>query len=106
MDCVQDPGVRTFCTGYDLEGNAYEWGRNDISRIYRSCHSHDYLQSKWSSTEISHNKRYKLKKAGARIRKKIQNLVKDIHCKFTKYLCENYKVLLLDVLEVRRQGQC
>jgi hypothetical protein len=30
-----DPGMRTFCTGYDPDGIIVEVGKSDISRIYR-----------------------------------------------------------------------
>jgi putative transposase len=65
------PGVRTFCTGYDLDGIIVEAGKSDISRIYRLCYHYDKLQSKWSQPEINHRKRYRYKKAGARIQRRI-----------------------------------
>ena len=44
-----DPGVRTFMTGYDPSGQAVEWGKNDISRIYQLSHIYDKIQSKHDS---------------------------------------------------------
>jgi putative transposase len=41
-----DPGVRTFFTGYDLDGIIVEVGKSDISKIYRLCYHYDKLQSK------------------------------------------------------------
>jgi 1,4-dihydroxy-2-naphthoyl-CoA synthase len=41
-----DPGMGTFCTGYDPDGMIVEVGKSDISRIYRLCNSYDKLQSK------------------------------------------------------------
>jgi transposase len=38
-----DPGMRTFCTGYDPNGIIVEVGKSDISRIYRLCYSYDKL---------------------------------------------------------------
>jgi hypothetical protein len=38
-----DPGMRTFCTGYDPDGIIVEVGKSDISRIYRLCNSYDKL---------------------------------------------------------------
>ena len=56
-----DPGIRTFCTGYDPDGLVVEWGKGDIGRIHRLCVAVDRLQSKWSQKEVRHNKRYKYK---------------------------------------------
>jgi putative transposase len=76
-----DPGVRTFCTGYDPDGIIVEVGKSDISRIYRLCNSYDKLQRKWSQPEVKHRKRYSYKKAGARIQFRIRNLVDEFHKK-------------------------
>jgi putative transposase len=65
-----DPGVRTFLTGYDADGKIVEWGTKDMSRIYRLCKAVDDLQSRWS--QITHRKRYKIKRAARRIRLKIK----------------------------------
>jgi putative transposase len=75
-----DPGVRTFCTGYDPDGIIVEVGKSDISRIYRLC-NYDKLQRKWSQPEVKHRKRYSYKKAGARIQFRIRNLVDEFHKK-------------------------
>ncbi|CAG8798034.1 35873_t:CDS:2, partial [Racocetra persica] len=72
-----DPGVRTFSTGYSPSGLTIEWGKNDIGRIYRLCYALDKLQCKWSQKEVRHKKRYKLKRAARRIRKKIRNLIDE-----------------------------
>ena len=90
-----DPGVRTFSTGYSPSGMAIEWGKGDIGRIYRLCHALDKLQSKWSQSDVRHRKRYKMKKAARRIRKKIRNLVDELHKKFIKWIVEQYHTVLL-----------
>jgi hypothetical protein len=64
-----DPGMRTFCSGYDPDGIIVVVGKSDISRIYRLCNSYDKLQSKWSQPEINYRKRYRYKKGGARIQR-------------------------------------
>jgi putative transposase len=79
-----DPGRRTFCTGYDPDGIIVKLGKSDISRIYRLCNSYDKLQSKWSQPTIKHSKRYRYKKAGARIQRRIRNLVDEFHKKTPK----------------------
>lgn len=94
-----DPGVRTFMTGYSPEGTITEWGSGDMQRIFRLCHTHDKLQSKWSQKEVRHRKRYRLKKAARRVRKKIRNLVDEVHKKLTKWLVSNYETILLPKFE-------
>jgi transposase len=39
-----DPGVRTFCTGYDSDGIIVEVGKSDILRIDKFCYHYDKLQ--------------------------------------------------------------
>lgn len=94
-----DPGVRTFMTGYSPEGTLVEWGSGDMQRIFRLCRVHDKLQSKWSQKQVKHRKRYRLKKAARRIRKKIQNLVDEVHKKLTKWLVSSYETILLPKFE-------
>lgn len=94
-----DPGVRTFMTGYSPEGTIIEWGKGDVQRIYRLCHAHDKLQSKWSQKGVRHRRRYRLKKAARRIRKKIRNLVDELHKKLTKWLVSSYETVLLPKFE-------
>jgi putative transposase len=62
-----DPGMRTFYTGYYPDRIIVEVGKSDISRIYKLCHHYDKLQSKWSQPTTKHAKRYRYKKAEARI---------------------------------------
>ena len=44
-----DPGVRTFMTGYNPSGEAIEWGKGDINRMYRLCLNYDRIQSERDS---------------------------------------------------------
>ena len=96
-----DPGVRTFVTGYDPSGMVCEWGKNDIGRIVRLCHVLDKLHSKWSGKDVRHRRRYRLKRAGRKIRKRVRNLVDEFHKKLSKWLCENYRVILLPVFKTQ-----
>ncbi|GBB95212.1 hypothetical protein RclHR1_00250010 [Rhizophagus clarus] len=92
-----DPSVRTFMTGYDPSGMAVKWGKNDIGQIYRLCHAYDKLQSKRDQIHGKRNKRkrYRLHHVMLRIHKKIRYLVNDCHYKLVKWLCENYRIILL-----------
>jgi putative transposase len=94
-----DPGMGTYC-GPDRI--IVEVGKSDISRIYRLCYSYDKLQSKWSQPEINHRKRYRCKRAGARMQRRIRSLVDEFHKKTTKWACENYYSIFLPKFETQK----
>ena len=97
-----DPGVRTFASVYGSDGVCLEVAKGDYGRIYRLGCSVDKLQSKWSQKGVNHKKRYKLKKAAKNIRKKIKNLVRDVHDKLIKYLVTNYSIILLPIFQTQK----
>jgi putative transposase len=97
-----DPGIKTFCTGYDPDGIIVVVSKSDISRIYRLCNSYDKLQSKWSQPTTKHLKGYRYKKAGARIQRRIRNMVDKVHKKVTKWVCENYNTIFLSKFETQK----
>jgi hypothetical protein len=66
-----------------------ELGKSDTSRIDKLCYHYDKLQSKWSQPTTKHSKRYRYKKAGARIQRRIRNLVDEFHKITTKWTCKN-----------------
>lgn len=94
-----DPGVRTFMTGYDADGILCEWGAGDMRRIYRLCRAHDKLQARWSEPDVRHRQRYCMRVAARRIRLKIRNLVDEVHKRLAKWLCENYRCIVLPKFE-------
>src|SRR5690606_26014332 len=69
---------------------------------YRLCYALDKLQSKWSQKDIKHRKRYRLKRAARRIRKKIRNLVDEVHKKLSKWIVENHHMVLLPKFETQK----
>ena len=93
-----DPGVRTFMTGYDPDGATFEWGKRDMGRINRLCYAFDKLQSK-IDTSTSAVKKRRMRKAGIRLQQRIRNLVDEVHKKLAKWLCEQYRVILLPKFE-------
>lgn len=103
-----DPGVRTFMTGYDPQGKTYEWGKGDMSRITRLAISSDKLISiinnkesiKNKNTKMKHKERYSLQKAYLRINQKIRRLVNDMHEKLSRWLVDNYRVIVLPEFNV------
>jgi len=96
-----DPGVRTFQTGYTDDSEIMEFGKQDIGKILSLCRHLDKLQSKWSQPDVTHRKRYRLRRAAKRMRTRIQDLVRDCHHKVAKYLCENFTTVLLPLFETR-----
>lgn len=100
--CSLDPGVRTFQTIYDPSGAVIEIGAKDLSRLYRLCDAADKLQSRRASVHGDGNKRYRMQRAILRINRKIRRLVSELHCKVTKFLVDNYSVVLLPSFETSR----
>lgn len=90
-------GVRTFLTGFD--GQSFvEIGKGDMGRITRICQHLDKLMSKISLSK-SKRQRQKMRKAAARIRKRIKNLIDECHKQAACWLTKNYKVVLLPTFE-------
>ena len=87
-----DPGVRTFATFYspDCCGKI---GTGDFSRIQRLCHHLDELLSR-TGKEKNRNRRYRMKKAQARMRWKIKDLIDELHRKAALFFVRNFDVIL------------
>jgi len=96
-----DPGVRTFSTLYDNNGNVFEYGAKDIKKIFHMCLCADNLQSRIykkktdGSFQIKHRNRYKMRKAFRKIQMKIKDRVRDFHHKVAKHICMDYDFVLL-----------
>jgi putative transposase len=71
-----DPGVRTFLTTYDQDGEVSEWGAGAKTRLYRLALHVDKLKSK--CTKVNHKHSYRIRKAIGRIYTRIRNLVDDV----------------------------
>jgi putative transposase len=95
-----DPGVRTFQTCYDADGNVFEWGAGDMDRLFQLCYAADRLQGRFSSSKGT--KRKRRKRAWLRLLERIRHKVDEIHKKLATWLCENYRVVLLPVFETQR----
>ncbi|KAK9351256.1 hypothetical protein V1523DRAFT_28847 [Lipomyces doorenjongii] len=90
-----DPGVRTFMTGYTPDGAVIELGKGDIRHIHRLCCHLDVLYSRLSMTGLDHWKKWRMRRASAGIRRRIRNLVDDLHKRAAKYLCSSYDLVVL-----------
>jgi putative transposase len=88
--------VRTFQTFYS-EHLAGQIGYDDFGRIQRLCHYLDNLISRTS--KATGKAKREMKRAAARLRKKIKNLIKEIHFKTARFLVNNFDVILLPTFE-------
>jgi putative transposase len=93
-------------TAFDPEGRVAEWGRGDVGRIYRLGYALDDLVSRASAKGLDHHRRWNMRRAAARIRDKIRNLVDDLHRKLAKWLCEEHRFILLPKFETSRMVRC
>ena len=88
-----DPGVRTFLTSFGIKSNETiirKIGDHDMTRIYRLCIHLDNLVSKYQK-----NKKQSFKMAERRLRKRIKNLVKEVHCQSASWLCKTFKNVII-----------
>lgn len=92
-----DPGVRTFQTIYDADGQGIEWGKDDMKKVLYLCRQADKLQSK-----ISQRKTRRRGRAYHRILTRIKNQIKDCHYKLASFLCKNYKAILIPKFDTKR----
>lgn len=90
-----DPGVRTVLTGYSPDGSITEIGRGESKRLERLLKHLDKLQSKCKDKTATARQRYQRRRAAFRMRAKIKHLVHDVHHKVAKFLCQNYRTILL-----------
>ena len=88
-----DPGVRDFLTYFSE--TRFGWlGHQAINRIQRLCVYLDRLLSRIATCTIRRKKRT-MRRAANQIRRRIRNLVKELHCKLVRFLVSNFDVILL-----------
>ena len=100
-----DPGVRTFMTCYEANGNVTEWCSGDEQRLCRLTHHLDKLRRRINDPSVRHSARYRMRKAASRLALRIHHLVDDIHRKLAKWLCENHHVIFLPKFEIKGMVQ-
>ena len=94
-----DPGVRTFLT-YFSETDCGKIGHQAFGRIQRLCHHLDDLISR-ADTEPNHHRRRRMRRAQARLRQRIVNLVDELHWQVARWLTSTYKVILLPTFQTQ-----
>ncbi len=91
-----DPGVRTFLTLFSED--CFGWlGLQSINKIQRLCTHLDDLLSR--ADKAQRPKRRNLRRAANRIRRRIGNLVDELHHKVALFLVENFDIILLPTFE-------
>ena len=96
-----DPGVRTFLTGYDpVRKNILNLGTNVQTISEKHQKTIDILSKKIQTTKDS-KKKSRYNKALRKIRRKVKNQVKDMHHKISKFLCTNYKTIIIPEFRVK-----
>ena len=93
-----DPGVRTFQTFYS-EDAVGEFGDRACGRIQRLCQHLDNLLSR--ADAAPHRRKHSLYRAAGRIRRKIRNLVDELHHQVAHWLVRNYDIILLPDFRVQ-----
>ena len=98
-----DPGIRTFATFYapDCCGKI---GAGDFSRIQRLCFHLDDLISR-TRTEKDRNRRNRMKKAQARMRWKIKDLIDELHHKAALFFVRNFDVIFIPKFETSQMSR-
>jgi hypothetical protein len=87
--CALDPGCRKFQVLYNADRDNYiKIGDNASKRMYDLLKYLDFLLKK---PKIN-------KKKITNLRIKIENYQKEMHCKISKYLCENFNSILIPKL--------
>jgi IS605 OrfB family transposase len=89
-----DPGMRTFQNGYSPDGTCYKIATkktNDkIKTLLKRIQNVDTTKTSENS-ERKHNH----KKFTKRLRKKVTDMVTDMHWKTANYLCKNFATILV-----------
>jgi putative transposase len=102
-ECVFiDPGVRTFLTTFDLSGRVHEFGTGSFGCVEKLCRrlddliSRTYTKKPDDGQSFLHGKkrRWRMRRAALRMRRRIRDLIDEAHRKITLWLCENHRVIL------------
>ena len=99
-----DPGIRTFLTFFS-ETECGKIGYRAFGRIQRLCHWLDDLISR-TGTEPDRHRRRRMRRAQARMRQKVVNLVDELHWQTARWLTSNYKMILLPTFQTQDMTRC
>lgn len=91
-----DPGVRSFISFYSAQGVG-KLGDGDFGKVMRLCTHLDSLISRMSKTNAK--SRARMKRAAARMRVRIGNLIDELHRKASVFLCKSFDLILIPSFE-------
>jgi putative transposase len=100
-----DPGVRTFQTGFDQDGNILEFAPGDAGRLISLALKIDRLSSELDQVKVRHHARQRLKRKRLRAFRRLRCLRDEVHWQTAHYLCNNYDVILLPSFGVQSMVQ-
>ena len=91
--CALDPGVRTFMTWYSPTHGCGEIGAQDAQKLVRICLALDKLV--FRTTKAPAKKRNSMRRAQARMRQRILNLVDEILRKTALWLVQTFDAIII-----------
>jgi putative transposase len=110
-----DPGVNTFQTAYDTEGESYKIGNEDANEIDRLSKIAERMRQGVKRVWINGERRYRqarnkrerkgLLKAAIKLETKIKNKVSDLHRKTAKFLCEKYDTVIIPEFRASKMAE-
>ena len=88
-----DPGMRSFQNGYSPSGLCYKFATEKTNiKIRKLLHKIDDVDKE----KVTRNgKKGNYKKFTKRIRKKVSDMVTDLHWKLANFLCKNFNTILV-----------
>lgn len=96
-----DPGVRTFQTFYSPEGVCGKIGCTELTdRLKPLAARHDSLWSVMSKLKRGSRKRANILRRCAKLRRKIQNIVDDLHWRTISFLCDHFHNIFIPEFKV------
>jgi putative transposase len=115
--CVSiDPGVRTFATCYDPDGLICKWGCASLDgkpsangTLWRMANVANSIRARMQKPNLRtnqigrgkrHRRRRHMRKAAARIERRLKSMVDELHHKLALWLCRNYETVLLPSFNV------
>ena len=73
-----------------------------MTKVFKYCYETDRLQKRIRRAKGNSSKKYRMRKALYRLYKRVRNLVDEVHKKLSKWLCENYRVVLLPKFDTQQ----
>lgn len=96
-----DPGVRSFMTFFSEDSCGY-FGYDDFGCIQRLTYYLDNLISR--ASKATGKKKREMRKAQMRMRRRIKNLINEMHWKTANFLINNFDVIFLPTFETSKMA--